>query len=229
MYMGNNAISHHGVHHLSTLLEIGCINVLQFGNDLVSKQDAIRDTLAKQLKNNTTLKQLWLVGCGLNSQSAESLAEALTTNKHLEQLGVGSNALCDDGIQHLAHALRVNQGLKVLYLDGCGMTDVGLECLVKSLQHNNVLTKLDISNLSSANYPNRLTEKIVPVLTECLQNNHTLTELQLPQNLGSSTAIASIEKAVNDVRKRSGLPLIKVIGMSVPLNENSMYCRYMFP
>ena len=224
MHLDSNAISHHGVHHFSTLLKIGCINVLNLNDnyDLVSKQqDPIRGTLAKQLKNNTTLKQLWLWRCGLNSQSAESLAEALTTNKHLEQLGVGDNALCDDGIQHLAYALRVNQGLNDLYLWSCGMTDVGLECLAKSLQHNNVLTELDISNLSSANYPNRLTEKIVPVLTECLQNNHTLTELQLPQNLGSSTAIASIEKAVNDVRKRSGLPLIKVIGMSVPLNENS--------
>ena len=67
---------------------------------------------------------------------------------------------------------------------------------------------------------NRLTEKIVPVLTECFQNNHTLTKLELPKNLKSSTT--SIEKAVNGVRKRSGLPLIKVTGMSVTLNENSV-------
>ena len=221
MDMDSNAISHHGVHHLSILLKTGCINDLRLAhNDLVSKQDAIHGTLAKQLKNNTTLKQLRLHSCGLISQSIESLAETLTTNKHLELLSVSDNALCDDGIQHLAHALRVNQGLKNLKLWSCGMTDVGLECLAKSLQHNNGLTKLDISNLSSANYPNRLTEKIVPVLTECLQNNHTLTKLELPGNLRSSTA--RIEKAVNDVRKRSGLPLIEVSGMSVPLNENSM-------
>ena len=221
MDMGRNAISHHGVHHLSLLLKIGRINVLKLNdNDLVSKQDTICGTLAKQLKNNTTLKQLRLWRCGLNSQSVESLAEALTTNKHLELLSVSDNALCDDGIQHLAHALRVNQGLKDLYLWSCGMTDVGLECLAKSLQHNNVLIELYVSNASGTNYPNRLTEKIVPVLTECLQNNHTLTELWLPGNLRSS--IASIEKAVNDIRKRSGLPLIKVSGMSVPLNKNSM-------
>ena len=169
--------------------------------------------LARQLKNNTTLKQLWLRGCGLNSQSAESLAEALTTNKHLKQLGVGDNALCDDGIQHLAHALRVNQGLKDLYLESCGMTDVGLEYLAKSLQHNNVLTKLHIYNYHDVKYPNRLTEKIVPVLIECLQSNHTLTRLELPRNLKSSTT--SIEEAVNDIRKRRGLPLIKVTGMSM--------------
>ena len=204
--------------HFSKLAVL--INDLRLAhNDLVSKQDAIHGTLAKRLKNNTTLKQLWLYGCGLNSQSAESLAEALTTNKHLELLSVSYNALFDDGIQHLAHALRVNQGLKNLKLWSSGMTDVELECLAKSLQHNNVLTRLYVY-VSGANNPNRLTEKIVPVLTECLQNNRTLTKLVLPRNLRSS--IASIEKAVNDVRKRSGLPLIEVLGMSVPLNENSM-------
>ena len=219
-----NAISHHGVHHLSTLLKIGCIDYLNLScNNLLSEQDTIHatiDTFTEQLKYNTTLKTLWLQRCGLTSLSAESLAEALTTNKHLEKLLISSNPLYDDGIQQLAHALRVNQGLKSLSLGSCGMTDVGLECLAKSLQHNNVLNDLYVWNLKDVDNPNRITEKIVPVLTECLQNNHTLTDLELPKNLKSSTT--SIEEAVNDVRKRSGLPLIKVTGMYVPLNENSM-------
>ena len=218
--MDNNAISHHGVHHLSTLLKIGCIDRLDLTyNNLLSEQDTIHatiDTFTEQLKYSTTLKTLWLQGCGLTSLSAESLAEALTTNKHLEILNISNNALCDDGIQHLAHALRVNQGLKTLWLMSCGMTDVGLECLAKSLQHTNVLTQLRVWNLSSN--PNSITDKIVPVLTECLQNNHTLTELWLPKNLKSSTT--SIEEVVNDVRKRSGLPLIEVTGMYVRLNED---------
>ena len=222
-----NTISHHGVHHLSTLLKIGCIDYLSLAyNNLLSEQDTIHaaiDTFTEQLKYNTTLKTLQLLGCGLTTLSAESLAEALTTNKHLEVLHISNNALCDDGIQHLAHALRVNKGLKTLLLMSCGMTDVGLECLAKSLQHN-VLNKLYAWNhYGHQNNPNRITEKIVPVLTECLQNNHTLTKLELPENLKSSTT--SIEEAVNDVRKRSGLPLIKVTGMYVPLNEDSI-CGY---
>ena len=217
---GNN-ISHYGVPHLSILLKIGCINYFKLtDNHLQSEQDtanALFCTFTEQLKYNTTLKTLLLQRCGLNSQSAESLAEALTTNKHLEVLNIADNALCD-GIQHLARALRVNQGLKELWLVSCGMTDVGFEYLAKSLQHNSVLNILSAYNLS--NNPNRLTEKIVPVLTEYLPNNHTLTELELPKNLKST---ASIEKAVNDVRKRSRLPLIEINGMSVPLNKNSMY------
>ena len=244
IYMTNNAISHHGLHHLSTLLKISCIDFLNLSrNNLLSEQDTIHATIdtftidsdsdflskqnatmsvtfgtfCEQLKY-TTLRELLLQGCGLTSQCTESLAEALTTNKHLKILNFTKNALCDDGIQHLAHALRVNQGLKTLYLNSCGMTDVGLECLVKSLQHNNSLTELQVWNWTDN--PNRITEKIVPVLTVCLQNNHTLTWLELPKNLESSTT--SIEEAVNDVRKRSGLPLIKVTGMYVPLNEDSM-------
>ena len=222
--MGHNSISHHGVHHLTTLLKIACTDHLNLSyNNLLSEQDTIHatiDTFTEQLKYNTTLKTLWLVRCGLTSLSAESLAEALTTNKHLKVLSISVNALCDDGIQHLAHALRVNQGLKKLSLLSCGMTDVGLECLTKSLQHNNVLTQLEVRNFDDNRYPNRITEKIVPVLTECLQNNYTLTELELPTDLKSFTT--SIEEAVNDVRKRSGLPLIEVTGMYVPLNEESM-------
>ena len=137
------------------------------------------------------------------------MAEAFTTNRHFERLSINDNALCDDGIQHLANALRVNQGLRYLSLVSCGMTDIGFEYLATSLQYNKVLTELNAYSWSTN--PNKLTEKIVPVLIECLQKNHTLTKLWLPENLQSSTA--SIEKAVNDVRKRSGLPLIQVKGM----------------
>ena len=223
--MGFNDISHHGLHHLFTLLKIGCIDYLDLTyNNPLSEQNTIHvtiDTFTEQLKYNTALKTLHLQGCGLTTLSAKSLTEALTTNKYLENLSVSDNALCDDGIQHLlAHALRVNQGLKEIYLESCGMTDVGLEFFAKFLQDNNVLNQLDVFNFDDENNPNRITEKIVPVLTECLQNNHTLTELKLPLNLESSTT--SIEEAVNDVKKRSGLPLIKVTGMYVPLNEDSM-------
>ena len=189
--MSHNIISHHGVHNLSTFLKIGCIDRLNLTyNNLLSEQDTIHatiDTFTEQLKYNSTLIKLRLQGCGLTTLSAKSLAEALTTNKHLEELNISDNALCDDGIQHLAHALRVNQGLKTLSLVSCGMTDVGLECLAKSLQHNNVLTQLYLYSWDGADNPNRITEKIVPVLTKYLQNNHILTELWLPMNLESST------------------------------------------
>ena len=209
--MDGNSISNHGFCHLLTLLKIDYLSLAY--NNLLSKRKTVHAPFYKQLQSNTTLQKLWLLKCGLNSRSAESLAEALTTNKHLKVLSLSDNALCNDGIQHLAHALRVYQGLIELYLLSCGMTDVGLQCLVKSLQHNNVLNNLYIGNVNWRSNQNRLTEKIVPVLIECLQNNCTLIGLWLPENLKSSTA--SIEEAVNDVRKRNGLPFIKVNGRSI--------------
>ena len=187
--------------------------------ELIISDNALCDDgiqhLAHALRINQGLKKLDLCRCSLIPISAKNLAEALSTNKHLEELNISGNPLCDDGIQHLAHALRVNQGLKKLWLMSCGMTDVGFECLAKSLQDNNVLNILKLFN--SANHTcdgNKVTKKITTVLIECLKNNHTLTQLVLPKNLGSSAF--NIKKAVNDVRNRSGLPLIRVdAGMSI--------------
>ena len=114
----------------------------------VSKLDTF-SLLAQQLKYNTTLKQLWLKGCGLNSQSAASLAEALTTNKHLKQLSISDNALCDDSIQRLACALRVNQWLKVLSLHSCGTRAILYDVNYQAINFhriNSVRIQLNSSN-----------------------------------------------------------------------------------
>ena len=205
--MRNNDFSDHGVRRLLMLCITGCINVLNLSNNhLFSKHDSDAFTL---LKNNTSLKVLWLVRCDLISKSAENLSKALTACKYLEELYLSGNALCDYGIRHLAHALQVNQSLKKLYLNNCHMTDMGLEYLATSLPHNRVLKELRLNS-------NYLTKKVLPTLTNYLPNNHTLIELWLPKDLALSTH--SIETAINDIRKRSGLPLIKVKGMtSVPL------------
>ena len=219
LHVGANGISHHGLRHLSTLLKIGCICELNLhANNLVSNKDPGSNStfsiFAEQLKNNTTLIKLRLSKCGLNSRSAESFAEGLATNQHLKQLIIEDNPLCDDGVQHLAHALKVNQGLKELDLGNCGMTDVGVECLFRSLQYNKGLNKLAFDS-SSIHHSNLLTEKIIPLIAECLHSNHTLIQLQLPKNLKSFGT--SIEKAVNDVRKLNGLPIISVAGVCLQI------------
>ena len=155
-----------------------------------------------------------LSGCGLSSQSAKSLAEVLTTNTHLEELNISDNALGDDGIQHLAYALQDNRHLKKLGLVNCGITDIGFEYIAKSMQNNNALKTLNVATCPGLGTENQITVKIVSVLIECLQINHTLTELYLPDNLDSSTP--DINKAVNDIRQRKGLPLVEVKGITIP-------------
>ena len=169
------------------------------------------ERLSHALEVNQCLRVLNLNLCSLNSRSVKSLAEALKTNKHLEELNINGNKLRDDGVQHLAHALRVNQHLKTLQLANCGVTDNGLKCLAEAIQHNHALGALFVHNLPHRNirtFKNPITKGIIPVLIEYLQINCTLTELYIPNNLESCTS--SIKEAVNDVRKRSGLPLIEV-------------------
>ena len=213
--MSSNTISHHGVQYLSKLLEIGCVNDLNlFSNNPVSVEDILYtaiDTFSEQLKKNTTLKRLSLERCGLTSLNCESLAQTLTANKYLAELNISQNALDDNGIQYLAYALTDNQSLKRLDLVNCGMTDTGLKCLAKCLQDNVVLKKLKVYSYSNKDYQNKITENVVPVLTEYLQKVHTLTELCLPMSLRSS--ITTIEETVSNARKRNGLPFIEVLGM----------------
>ena len=214
-----NEINHDGFHHLSRFLKSGCMYYLSLTSNHLSEDNAGTvhtpfGTFAEQLKSNTTLKSLWLQDCDLHSRSAKVLADALTTNRHLEELILSNNRLRDDGIEHLAHCLRINQALKKVYLSNCDMTDVGLECLATSLQCNSAMNDLRLFSYYNSTvhggWPNKFTERIVPILIKCFQNNCTLTKLGLPRNLESSTA--SIEKAVNDARRRGGLPFIKVSG-----------------
>ena len=166
--------------------------------------------LAHALGINQSLKTLNLQStCSLTSLNAKNLAKALTANTHLEELNISGNALCDDGIQHLAHALKVNRHLKTLLLVNCSITDNGFQYLAEAIQDNRGLSTLFVHNCLFSKTRNLISETIIPILIECLQNNHTLTKLWLPHKLKSSTS--DIEEAINDVRKRSGLPLVEVI------------------
>ena len=72
MDIRSNAVSHHRVQHLSTLLKLGCINHLELTfNNLLPKQldttHAPFVAFTEQLTNNTTLRTLWLQKCGITS------------------------------------------------------------------------------------------------------------------------------------------------------------------
>ena len=153
-------------------------------------------------------------GNGLTSLSIERLEEAFcTTNKHLE-LDISDNPLHDDGIQHLARALQINQHLKYLCLGDCGISDTGMEYLAKSIQDNTGLNTLYLLNRKwTWNYDGKnITANIIPILTECLPKNHTLTELAFSNDLSDLIVyeVDEIERTVNDVRMRNGLPYLKI-------------------
>ena len=197
------------VSDLAKLLQTNCVKALNLSENKISNQGA--SIIAEKLKSNTSLKVLKLVGCDLKSKDIECLAKMLTTNNSLVELYCGG-AQCDDAIKTLAHALTINHSLKILYLVNCGMTEKSFGRLAKSLQQNRSLERLNICNAIISMVPNNLpfTEESTSVLTVYLKNNKFLLHLILPVELKPSTAI--VEKVINESRKRSGLPLIKVTG-----------------
>ena len=140
----NNNIKQQGVSDLSKLLQTDCIKTLNLDSNYDVSDKAVC-IIAEELKHNTSLRTLRLVGCGYKSKGVECLASALTTNSSLEVLCCGGLPR-EYVIEQLAHALRVNHSLKVLHLGNCGMTDEHLESLARSLQHNKSLQQLNISN-----------------------------------------------------------------------------------
>ena len=232
--ISRNAIQNEGIKHLARLLcvnqSLKKLNLHECGITFLSEgfaealaanehleeldisnnafgDDGIQH-LALVLRVNQCLKRLYLAACSLTSLSA-SLSEALATNTQLEELNVSGNALQDDGIQHLAHALQSNQHLKKLDVGSCNLSDNRFRYLACAIQNNNILNSLSVHNPYNET-KNLITEAIIPVLIECLQNN-TLTWLCLSQNLESS--VMDINEAVNNTRRRNGQPCIIVESM----------------
>ena len=158
--------------------------------------------VAEGLKLNTSLRALWLSKCGISAEGAKFISEALAVNTSLQILGLAGNELGDTGVDSLANALKQNDSLKKLYLRGCGMTDRGLELLAVALTVNTTLEELELNGNGS------ISEGGLSALTECLKRNSGLVNLALPYQCKS--VVGGIQEAVNEVRRRSGLPLIEV-------------------
>ena len=186
--------------------------------------------LVHGIRVNQGLKILHLNTCSFTSMSVKHLAEALTINKHLEALDISGNELCDNSIEHLAHALGINHNVKKLSLNDCRLTSWSAKSFAELLTTNKYLEELDVSNnaldgdsirclihalqvnqklksLKMYDYP--MTESGLECLAKCLQNNHNLTELVVPCT-SSSSSLVNIEKAINDVRMKNGLPIISI-------------------
>ena len=201
MNMSNNNLSYHGISHLSSLLQIGCVKHLDLSNELFSfyksyknnNHVSIQGSFAEQLRENITLKRLYLRNCKITPSSAESLAEALATNKHMEILDISFNEVCIDGFQHLTHALRVNQGLKKLNMNRSRFTVDSVESLAVALAANKHLKELDIGN-------NALCDGGIKHLEHALKVNEGLKKLDLSQCCLTAKGAKSLAEALSTNR-----------------------------
>ena len=156
--------------------------------------------IAEGLKLNTSLKELRLGWCGIGAEGAKCISGTLADNTSLEVLDLGDNQLGDSGIGHVSVGLKQNSSLKELYIQGCGMTDRGLELLSDALSVNEILEALLLLNNVG------ISDWGILALTECLKTNVGLIKLWLPREFSAD----SVQKSINETRRKSGLPLIKV-------------------
>ena len=73
--------------------------------------------LAKSLEKNVHLRELYLVGVGLNHDGMEALTESLKHNRVLSSLNLGENTMTAATVGLLVRLLEVSPAINALYLD----------------------------------------------------------------------------------------------------------------
>ena len=178
-----------GVNFMSSegLKDVG-ISTLEISGGNITKRGAI--TLAKVLKENTTLQYVHVSHNSIGDGGATALAEMLKENRELQKLNVSSNSIGDGGASALAEMLNGNSTLQQLDVNGNFIGVGGASALVKMLKVNRTLQELNISF-------NSIGEGGATALAEMLKENRTLQQLDVSWNSigeGGATALAEMLK-----------------------------------
>lgn len=102
--------------------------------------------LAAALQVNTTLLELNLQSNGIQPEGAKAIAQAVEDNKTLERLDLGHNRIGDEGAIAFAETLKKNKALKKLGLSHNKIGDPGAKALAKSMVENTTLETLFLDN-----------------------------------------------------------------------------------
>jgi hypothetical protein len=106
------------------------------------------EELAAALAGNTSLKQLFLIGCSIGARGLMSIGEALKVNNTLTVFILAGFMIGDAGAEIVADALVSNSSLEFLGLRDGGIGVVGLKAIAKALEINTSLKALCIDNNS---------------------------------------------------------------------------------
>lgn len=164
-------------------------------------------SITKVLKNNKTVKKLYLSENNICSEGALAIADVLKTNNTLEQLDLSENNICSNGAKAIFEALHDNKSLKILDL---------ARNEIKRFEINTGETMSIISNcLKSKDCPlveldlwgNDLDDDDIKDLANALKENEKLEELELSLNEFSSSGLQYLSDAlkINKLLKSIGL------------------------
>ena len=193
----NNDIHEEGIHHIAQLLQNTSVvrKLVLTGNPI---GDGGLKRLCEALSTNTTLEELRLAYCSINS--GPLLGQLVSENTSLRCLNLQGNDITD--WQSIAAGLSKNRTLRELWMCNCGLTDKCVEDLSTGL--NNYIQDLNIA------WNDSITEDGLNVLVRRLTTLSGMRQLTIPSHLVSS--ITPVLNEVNEKRRRNGLPEIKLIG-----------------
>ena len=193
----NNDIHEEGIHHIAQLLQNTSV-VRKLELTLNPICDGGLKRLCEALSTNTTLEELHLTCCSINS--GPLLGQLLSENTSLHCLDLAGNKITD--WQSIAAGLSKNRTLRELVLHDCGLTDKCVEDLSTGL--NNYIQDLNVA------WNDSITEDGLNVFVRLLTTLSGMRQLIIPSHLVSS--ITPVLNEVNEERRRNGLPEIMLEG-----------------
>ena len=148
--------------------------------------------------------------CSLRDNGIKILMQSLcrSLDPHSEITGhldmdIRYNGITGVGASYIAEALRTTRALRILDLWANIIGDKGLQYIAEALATNTTLTELRLGNCGL-----RITEESGPALTEMLQRNKTLRELNLPFNKAISDNAASF--IIEGLKKNTTLKTLEL-------------------
>ena len=193
----NNDIHEEGIHHIAQLLQnTSVVRKLVLNHNPIG--DGGLKRLCEALSTNTTLEELNLTNCSINS--GPLLGQLLSENTSLHRLNLSCNKITD--WRSIAAGLSKNRNLRELRKCLCGLTDKCVEDLSTGL--NNYIQDLNIA------FNDSITEDGLNVLVRRLTTLSGMRQLTISSHLVSS--ITPVLNEVNEERSRNGLPEIEFEG-----------------
>ena len=195
--LSNNDIHEEGIHHIAQLLlNTSVVRVLGLDHNPISYGGLKR--LYETLSTNTTLEELDLAYCSINS--GPLLGQLLSVNTSLHCLNLSGNKITD--YHSIAAGLSKNRTLKELSLCDCGLTDKCVKDLSTGLNKYIQCLNIALNDL--------ITEDGLNIFVRRLTTLSGMRQLTISSHLVFS--ITSVLNEVNGERKTNGLLGIKFKG-----------------
>ena len=124
--LGNNIVGDRGAEKIATLIQSKSspkIETYYLAGNCFTAEGAAK--LGNALKQNHTVKSLWLKRNPLKFEGVRQIAQMLEVNRGLQTLDLVNVGMLDEGVKILFESLKQNRSLRTLYLDANGITAEG--------------------------------------------------------------------------------------------------------